>query len=69
LTTLFGRVDKCQARLKELQYTLLVAEEDLRYDQEGVDEDRLSLEEEIELFDWLIKHYQIGDLSEDGSGS
>ncbi|CAD8111967.1 unnamed protein product [Paramecium sonneborni] len=65
LTTLYGRVDKCQARLKEIEYTLLVAEEDLKYDQEWVDEDRQRLEEEIELFDWLIKHYQTGNFEED----
>ncbi|CAD8122617.1 unnamed protein product [Paramecium sonneborni] len=65
LTTLYGRVDKCQSRLKEIEYTLLVAEEDLKYDQQWVDEDRLKLEEEIELFDWLIKHYQTGNFDDE----
>ncbi|CAK63959.1 unnamed protein product (macronuclear) [Paramecium tetraurelia] len=64
LTTLYGRVDKCESRQKEIEYTLLVAQEDLKYDQEWNDEDRLRLEEEIELFDWLIKHYQAGNLDE-----
>ncbi|CAD8121654.1 unnamed protein product [Paramecium sonneborni] len=65
LTTLYGRVDKCQSRLKEIEYTLLVEEEDLKYDQQWVDEDRQKLEEEIELFDWLIKHYQTGNFDDE----
>ncbi|CAD8105655.1 unnamed protein product [Paramecium primaurelia] len=69
LTTLYGRVNKCESRQKEIEYTLLVAQEDLRYDQEWADEDRKRLEEEIELFDWLIKHYQSGNFDDETDGS
>lgn len=51
-------MEKCNARLTEVNTALLTAEEDLRYLLDGYDEDRKRIQEEIDLFDWLIRHYQ-----------
>ncbi|CAD8101120.1 unnamed protein product [Paramecium primaurelia] len=69
LITLYDRVDKCQARLKEIEYTLLVAEEDLRYDKELVDKHRIILQEEIDFFDWMMKYTQSVIIEEHAKGN
>ncbi|CAD8195738.1 unnamed protein product [Paramecium pentaurelia] len=69
LISVYDRVDKCQSRLKEIEYTLLVAEEDLRYDQKLVDEHRLILQEEIELFDGMMKYTQSVIIEEHAKGN
>ncbi|KAM3136165.1 hypothetical protein pb186bvf_011787 [Paramecium bursaria] len=73
LVTLKSRVDKCQSRLAEISQTLLIAEEDLGYAEAFLLEDKQSVQDEIDLFDWLIRHYkgetQPEDISIDGGAT
>lgn len=70
MITLQGRVGKCSDRLHEISTTLLVAEEDLSYAEAGLAEDRDEIQKGIDVFDWLIRHYNGEDQTgeDDGTG-